>query len=53
MEYGITPSPPPLLHPLAPQILDKDDLIERLRQGDEAAFDTIFRAWYPSLVSAS
>lgn len=33
--------------------LDKDDLIERLRQGDEAAFDAIFRAWYPSLVRAA
>ena len=32
------------------RILDKEDLIERLRKGDEAAFDTIFRAWYPSLV---
>lgn len=30
--------------------LDREDLIERLRKGDEAAFDTIFRAWYPSLV---
>lgn len=35
------------------RILDKDDLIERLRQGDEAAFDAIFRAWYPSLVRAA
>jgi RNA polymerase sigma-70 factor (ECF subfamily) len=35
------------------RILDKDDLIERLRKGDEAAFDAIFRAWYPSLVRAA
>ena len=33
--------------------LDQDDLIERLRQGDEAAFDAIFRTWYPSLVRAA
>jgi RNA polymerase sigma-70 factor (ECF subfamily) len=26
------------------------DLLDRLRQGDEGAFDTIFRAWYPPLV---
>src|SRR6266704_6353231 len=30
-----------------------DDLLERLRQGDEAAFDAIFRAWYPSLVRSA
>ena len=35
------------------QHLDNNDLIERLRGGDEAAFDTIFRAWYPALVRAS
>jgi RNA polymerase sigma-70 factor (ECF subfamily) len=35
------------------RLLDKDDLIERLRKGDEAAFDAIFRAWYPSLVRAA
>lgn len=27
--------------------------MERLRRGDEAAFDTIFRRWYPSLVRAA
>ena len=26
------------------------DLLERLRAGDEQAFDTIFRTWYPALV---
>src|SRR6476619_8360501 len=30
-----------------------DDLLERLRKGDEAAFDSIFRAWYPSLVRSA
>ena len=29
------------------------ELLERLRQGDEAAFDTIFRSWYAPLVRAA
>ena len=45
------PRPPP--DPQANPSLEKDNLIERLRQGDEAAFDAIFRAWYPSLVRAA
>jgi RNA polymerase sigma-70 factor (ECF subfamily) len=30
--------------------VDDRELLERLRQGDEAAFDAIFRAWYAPLV---
>lgn len=33
--------------------LESNDLLERLRQGDEAAFDSIFREWYPSLVRSA
>jgi RNA polymerase sigma-70 factor (ECF subfamily) len=33
--------------------LESNDLLDRLRQGDEAAFDTIFREWYPSLVRSA
>ena len=33
--------------------LDSNELLERLRRGDESAFDTIFRTWYPSLVRTS
>jgi RNA polymerase sigma-70 factor (ECF subfamily) len=33
--------------------LDSKELFDRLRQGDERAFDTLFRDWYPSLVRAS
>jgi RNA polymerase sigma-70 factor, ECF subfamily len=33
--------------------LESNDLLERLRRGDETAFDSIFRTWYPSLVRAS
>jgi RNA polymerase sigma-19 factor, ECF subfamily len=33
--------------------LESNDLLERLRQGDEAAFDAIFREWYPSLVRSA
>ena len=36
-----------------PPILDSKELLGRLRKGDETAFDSIFRAWYPSLVRAS
>jgi RNA polymerase sigma-70 factor, ECF subfamily len=36
-----------------PPTLDSKELLDRLRKGDEAAFDAIFRAWYPSLVRAS
>ncbi|MEO5590423.1 MAG: RNA polymerase sigma-70 factor [Gemmatimonadaceae bacterium] len=32
---------------------DNLKLLDQLRSGDEAAFDVIFRAWYPSLVRAS
>ena len=49
----LTPCPARPPHPLPYQRLDKEDLIERLRQGDEAAFDAIFRRWYPSLVRAA
>jgi RNA polymerase sigma-70 factor, ECF subfamily len=30
--------------------MDDRNLLERLRQGDEAAFDSIFRTWYAPLV---
>src|SRR5258707_12880651 len=30
-----------------------DELLDRLRRGDEAAFDVIFRTWYPSLVRSA
>jgi RNA polymerase sigma-70 factor (ECF subfamily) len=30
--------------------VDDHELLARLRQSDQAAFDTIFRAWYPALV---
>jgi RNA polymerase sigma-70 factor (ECF subfamily) len=33
--------------------LDTNDLLQRLRRGDEAAFDEIFRSWYASLVRAA
>lgn len=33
--------------------LDNTELFDRLRQGDETAFDEIFRAWYPSLVRSA
>jgi RNA polymerase sigma-70 factor (ECF subfamily) len=33
--------------------MESNELIERLRQGDEAAFDAIFREWYPSLVRSA
>jgi len=33
--------------------LESNDLLERLRQGDESAFDAIFREWYPSLVRSA
>ena len=33
--------------------LESNELLEHLRQGDEAAFDAIFRAWYPSLVRSA
>jgi RNA polymerase sigma-70 factor (ECF subfamily) len=33
--------------------LDSNDLLQRLRRGDESAFDAIFRNWYASLVRAS
>jgi len=33
--------------------VERNDLLERLRQGDEAAFDAIFREWYPSLVRSA
>lgn len=36
----------------SPEISTQQDrqLLERLRQGDEHAFEEIFRAWYPTLV---
>ena len=40
-------------HTKRPEILDSKELLNRLRHGDESAFDTIFRTWYPSLVRAS
>jgi RNA polymerase sigma-70 factor (ECF subfamily) len=33
--------------------VDSNDLLQRLRRGDEAAFDAIFRSWYASLVRAA
>jgi RNA polymerase sigma-70 factor, ECF subfamily len=36
-----------------PSILDNRELLDRLRNGDETAFDSLFRNWYPSLVRAS
>lgn len=35
------------------QTLESKELLARLRQADEAAFDLIFRQWYASLVRAS
>lgn len=35
------------------RILDSKELFDRLRQGDEKAYDALFRDWYPSLVRAS
>ena len=32
---------------------DARQLLERLRNGDERAFDVIFRTWYPSLVRSA
>jgi RNA polymerase sigma factor, sigma-70 family len=43
----------PLATPLAGRTLESKELLARLRRGDEAAFDAIFRQWYPSLVRAS
>jgi RNA polymerase sigma-70 factor (ECF subfamily) len=40
-------------HPTPRVPLESDDLLDRLRSGDEAAFDSIFRAWYPSLVRSA
>ena len=37
-------------NPTSLDVLDNNELFDRLRQGDETAFDEIFRAWYPSLV---
>ena len=34
-------------------ILDSKELFDGIRRGDETAFDTLFREWYPSLVRAS
>ena len=53
VEQWVTPLPNGFAPPLAWQTLDSNDLLERLRRGDESAFDTIFRTWYPSLVRAS
>src|SRR6476659_511265 len=33
--------------------MESADLLDRLRKGDESAFDSIFRAWYPSLVRSA
>ena len=33
--------------------VESNELLERIRQGDEAAFDAIFREWYPSLVRSA
>ena len=41
------------LSPSNARQLDSIGLTDRLRRGDEAAFDAIFRAWYPSLVRAA
>ncbi len=50
VRYGLAPSICSPVHPPRHATLENDDLIEGLRQGDEAAFDAIFRRWYPSLV---
>lgn len=42
----------PIRHHSGPS-LDTNDLLQRLRRGDEAAFDEIFRSWYASLVRAA
>jgi RNA polymerase sigma-70 factor, ECF subfamily len=36
-----------------PAILDSKELFDRIRRGEESAFDALFRDWYPSLVRAS
>jgi RNA polymerase sigma-70 factor, ECF subfamily len=33
--------------------MDDRQILERLRSGDESAFDTVFRTWYPPLVRAA
>ena len=45
--------PPGYRHFNRHAILDSKELFERLRRGDETAFDALFRDWYPSLVRAS
>ena len=40
-------------NPTSLDVLDNNELFDRLRQGDETAFDEIFRAWYPSLVRSA
>lgn len=40
-------------NPTSLDLLDHNDLFDRLRQGDETAFDEIFRTWYPSLVRSA
>ena len=30
--------------------MDDRELLDRVRAGDEAAYDTVFRTWYPALV---
>ena len=54
MEFPVSPSSADLSPPFrkAP-ILDSNELLVRLRRGDEAAFDAIFRRWYPSLVRSA
>jgi RNA polymerase sigma-70 factor (ECF subfamily) len=36
-----------------PAILDSKELFDRIRRGEESAFDALFKDWYPSLVRAS
>src|SRR5690349_5800531 len=43
---------PPCLTP-SPPLVDDRELLARLARGDEAAYDTIFRAWYAPLVRAT
>lgn len=40
-------------HPFSNPNLESNNLFDRLRQGDETAFDEIFRASYPSLVRSA
>ena len=45
--------PPHFLSPASRSLVTDRELLERLRQGDSAAFDEIFRTWYGPLVGTA